>query len=232
MALQTLRQHLFNNIVALDNKLFVQRRGIPQGSVLSSMLCNYYYGHLERHHLASFLASTTPSPITAAPAVAAAAAASSNSSSSTGSGRHRRKRKRPDGQVGPASRLQVLMRLTDDFLYIADESRAAQRFVQVGRVVASVPACCLLTSRRLLLTSVLQAEGGPWLFGLRLHGEPTQDSCELRCQGVQDPAVSLRPLDTKLHRRRKLVSLLSRRVPAALVWPPAQCPHHGHPRQL
>lgn len=39
------------NVVRMsNNRLFVQERGIPQGSCLSTLLCCYYLGHLERKH--------------------------------------------------------------------------------------------------------------------------------------------------------------------------------------
>lgn len=42
-------------MLQLDNKFFVQSVGIPQGSVLSSLLCSLYYGHLENSVIFPFL---------------------------------------------------------------------------------------------------------------------------------------------------------------------------------
>jgi telomerase reverse transcriptase len=46
-----IKQHLQCNIVAMpgryEKRFFIQKSGIPQGSVLSSFLCNFYYGRLE-----------------------------------------------------------------------------------------------------------------------------------------------------------------------------------------
>jgi telomerase reverse transcriptase len=50
-ALQLLKEHLFSNVVQIDGQDFVQRCGIPQGSVLSTTLCNMYYAHFERRVL-------------------------------------------------------------------------------------------------------------------------------------------------------------------------------------
>jgi len=36
----------------MGKKYFRQRVGIPQGSVLSTILCNIYYAHLEKNKLA------------------------------------------------------------------------------------------------------------------------------------------------------------------------------------
>ncbi|KAL2018698.1 hypothetical protein VTK56DRAFT_472 [Thermocarpiscus australiensis] len=46
--------HVEQNLVRIGKKYYRQKSGIPQGSVLSSMLCNYFYADLERNHL-SFL---------------------------------------------------------------------------------------------------------------------------------------------------------------------------------
>lgn len=43
-----LKEHLFANTVQVDHQEYVQRQGIPQGSVLSTTLCNIYYGQFER----------------------------------------------------------------------------------------------------------------------------------------------------------------------------------------
>lgn len=52
--LNLLTQHLKHNIVKIRNRYYRQKEGIPQGSVISSLLCNYFYADLEANHL-SFL---------------------------------------------------------------------------------------------------------------------------------------------------------------------------------
>jgi len=52
--LDMLSQHVRHNVVKIGKKFYRQKKGIPQGSVLSSILCNYFYADLEAHHL-SFL---------------------------------------------------------------------------------------------------------------------------------------------------------------------------------
>lgn len=54
--LTLLKQHVQENIVKIGKKYFRQKRGIPQGSVVSSTLCNYFYADLEQKHL-GFLSS-------------------------------------------------------------------------------------------------------------------------------------------------------------------------------
>ncbi|EFQ29316.1 telomerase reverse transcriptase [Colletotrichum graminicola M1.001] len=48
--------HIEQNLVKVGKKFYRQKKGIPQGSVLSSALCNYFYADLEAQHLA-FLAA-------------------------------------------------------------------------------------------------------------------------------------------------------------------------------
>ncbi|KAF1929540.1 uncharacterized protein M421DRAFT_4010 [Didymella exigua CBS 183.55] len=43
-----LREHVERNLVKIGKRFFRQKTGIPQGSILSSILCNYFYAELER----------------------------------------------------------------------------------------------------------------------------------------------------------------------------------------
>lgn len=49
--LDLLEDHVERNIVKIGKKFFRQKAGIPQGSVLSSLLCSYFYAELEKEHL-------------------------------------------------------------------------------------------------------------------------------------------------------------------------------------
>ncbi|KAJ5312719.1 hypothetical protein N7508_003549 [Penicillium antarcticum] len=49
--LALLDEHVRYNLVKIGKKYFRQRNGIPQGSVLSSILCNFFYAELEREVL-------------------------------------------------------------------------------------------------------------------------------------------------------------------------------------
>lgn len=49
--LDLLEDHVERNIVKIGKKFFRQKAGIPQGSVLSSLLCSYFYADLEKEHL-------------------------------------------------------------------------------------------------------------------------------------------------------------------------------------
>lgn len=49
--LTQLEEHITNNIVKIGKKYYRQRDGIPQGSIMSTMLCSFFYGDFERRHL-------------------------------------------------------------------------------------------------------------------------------------------------------------------------------------
>ncbi|KAI4267754.1 MAG: hypothetical protein LQ337_008202 [Flavoplaca oasis] len=49
--LDLLRDHVGKNIVKIGKKFFRQKEGVPQGSVMSSLLCNCFYAKLEEKHL-------------------------------------------------------------------------------------------------------------------------------------------------------------------------------------
>lgn len=49
--LDLLKDHMERNIIKIGKKFFRQKNGIPQGSVLSSLLCNCFYAKLEEEHL-------------------------------------------------------------------------------------------------------------------------------------------------------------------------------------
>ena len=49
--LRTLEEHLKDNWVKLGKRYYRQKQGIPQGSSVSSLLCNLFYADFERGHL-------------------------------------------------------------------------------------------------------------------------------------------------------------------------------------
>lgn len=49
--LDLLDEHVRNNLVKMGSNYFRQRSGIPQGSVLSNLLCNFFYAQLEEEKL-------------------------------------------------------------------------------------------------------------------------------------------------------------------------------------
>ena len=49
--LATIREHVTQNIIKVDGRYLRTKTGIPQGSVLSVLLCGLFYAHLENHLL-------------------------------------------------------------------------------------------------------------------------------------------------------------------------------------
>jgi telomerase reverse transcriptase len=49
--LKLLQEHIQRNVVTIEKRFFKQRHGIPQGSVLSSLLCSFFYGGFENNCL-------------------------------------------------------------------------------------------------------------------------------------------------------------------------------------
>lgn len=46
--LELLREHVERNVVQIGKRYYRQREGIPQGSIVSSLLCSFFYAELER----------------------------------------------------------------------------------------------------------------------------------------------------------------------------------------
>ncbi|KYK55586.1 telomerase reverse transcriptase [Drechmeria coniospora] len=49
--MKLLADHVERNLVKIGKKYYRQRTGIPQGSILSSLMCNYFYADLEKQRL-------------------------------------------------------------------------------------------------------------------------------------------------------------------------------------
>ncbi|XP_072953030.1 telomerase reverse transcriptase isoform X4 [Typha angustifolia] len=55
-------EHVKRNVLKLDQKFYVQKVGISQGSLLSCLLCSFYYGHMERHVILPYLEKSYKQP--------------------------------------------------------------------------------------------------------------------------------------------------------------------------
>lgn len=53
-----IHEHMTNNMIRASSGIYRQRTGIPQGSAVSTILCNFYYGQLEREYLCNCVDST------------------------------------------------------------------------------------------------------------------------------------------------------------------------------
>jgi hypothetical protein len=104
--LSLLREHLQSNIMITNgrhgNRFLLQKKGIPQGSVLSSFLCNFYYGDVERNLLSPHLFKK-----------------SLNGSS------------QESVHKAAAEHLHLLVRIIDDFLLITTDRAMHRAFLQI-----------------------------------------------------------------------------------------------------
>ncbi|TIB12060.1 hypothetical protein E3P77_01177 [Wallemia ichthyophaga] len=49
--LKLLKEHIMENLIKINNRIYRQATGIPQGSILSTILCSFFYGMLERNEM-------------------------------------------------------------------------------------------------------------------------------------------------------------------------------------
>ncbi|PPJ57194.1 hypothetical protein CBER1_07028 [Cercospora berteroae] len=49
--LALLQEHVQSNLIQIGQRLYRQKKGIPQGSIISSLLCSYFYADMEREVL-------------------------------------------------------------------------------------------------------------------------------------------------------------------------------------
>ena len=110
-----LNEHVKRNVLQLGNKFYLQNCGIPQGSVLSSLLCSFYYGDMDRNVIFPFLerscgpATEHVSGKDNCPDVSAALSSSENN-------------------VIQAFPKYMLLRFIDDFLFLSTSKQQAASF--------------------------------------------------------------------------------------------------------
>ncbi|EEF44058.1 telomerase reverse transcriptase, putative [Ricinus communis] len=108
-----LYEHVKCNVLQLDKTFYLQGIGIPQGSVLSSLLCSVYYGHLERNVLFPFI------EITRGPTVEDLSRRC-NSWDSSAAGNS------SEDRLGSSP--YILLRLIDDLCFISTSKKQAESF--------------------------------------------------------------------------------------------------------
>ncbi|KAK2635485.1 hypothetical protein Ddye_030277 [Dipteronia dyeriana] len=97
------------NVMQLNKKFYQQGIGIPQGSVLSSLLCSLYYGDLERNVIYPFLEKTQRSVI------------------EVPSGNHNSGEDSRENTI-ISSPSNMLLRFIDDFIFISTSKEQATSF--------------------------------------------------------------------------------------------------------
>ena len=114
-----LRDHIFGQVVVANGnfgpRYLHQRNGIPQGSILSSMFCNTYFGSLEKVLFDNVFNETTSHFIRGN---------SSNECDSV--------------LVKNPNALHLLLRIVDDFLLISTDKNASIRFL--GKLNGGIPS--------------------------------------------------------------------------------------------
>lgn len=103
-----LKEHLKNNVLKLGRCFFLQTVGIPQGSVLSTLLCTLYYGHMERNVIYPYLSLSGHDMIIQADNGCASLEAT------------------PD--VSLSFPRYLLLRFVDDFLFVSTSKKQASSF--------------------------------------------------------------------------------------------------------
>jgi len=124
--LELLHEHLRKNVVRSGGVYLLQKVGIPQGSVLSTLLCGVFYAHLENAHGLR---------------EGGVESVDGRGSSRAGSSREATEARAPDSsrRFSP-KRLSantdtndgVLCRWTDDLLYLSASRAPAERFLRVA----------------------------------------------------------------------------------------------------
>ena len=114
-----LKEHIFNNVVSLGpGRSYLQQHGIPQGSILSTLMCNLYYGSMEKRKFPyifgqSHGAKARLNDPCKAEKFRKNLSVNNEKSISHSSGKH-----------------SVLLRLVDDYLLVTKDKVIAKRFVK------------------------------------------------------------------------------------------------------
>lgn len=147
--LDLLNKHIKKNIVKIGDKYYRQSIGIPQGSVLSPMLCSYLYADLERNHLKHLPGAHPPilssiqgsqssddwcyfsDESTKVVNILSKIGQQSLSDSSQNKSLSSSDSSSNNSSTNSSSQLPigVLMRLIDDFIYITSSQEASKEFV-------------------------------------------------------------------------------------------------------
>ncbi|OVA12268.1 Telomere reverse transcriptase [Macleaya cordata] len=114
-----LHEHVKHNVLQLGQDFYLQEVGIPQGSVLSSLLCSFYYAHLETNVIFPFLENIQETCYF-----------------EDTKGELRERHTCPDDDSAEnvlkddisASPNHILLRFTDDFLFISTSKKHAASF--------------------------------------------------------------------------------------------------------
>lgn len=126
--LSLLKEHITRNMVQFRNKFYLQQVGIPQGSVLSALLCSLYYEHMERNVIFPFLEKANR--------ILLAKQHASDDTSVSGDNH-----KTEIAAAAPGCE-SLLLRFIDDFLFISpSKKQASMFFTRMERGVRDYNCC-------------------------------------------------------------------------------------------
>ncbi|KAL8088758.1 hypothetical protein AgCh_038515 [Apium graveolens] len=108
--LSTLYKHVEQNVLQIDSRFYLQRVGIPQGSMLSPLLCSLYYGHMENNILDPYIRKIFESEKEFLSAESDASSAVSGEDASSGYPRY------------------MILRYIDDFFFVSTSKKLASEF--------------------------------------------------------------------------------------------------------
>lgn len=114
-----LKDHIFNNVVSVGpGRSYLQRHGIPQGSILSTLMCNLYYGNMEKTQFPYIFGQPPGTKVCVNDPV--------------GAEKFREDPGVSDEKLTSHSREKhsVLLRLVDDYLLVTKDKDIAERFVK------------------------------------------------------------------------------------------------------
>ena len=118
-----MREHVLNNFVKDGGQYYRQRVGIPQGSVLSSLLCCLLYAHVEQQCLAPLALPKLRFPLDGVERTTR-----DNDDNDDVNVSNNDNDNDNDSNSYDERYIGLLLRVIDDFLYVTTSAHAAQRF--------------------------------------------------------------------------------------------------------
>ena len=136
--IEILKDHVFNNLVNVaPGQSYLQTNGIPQGSILSTLMCNLYYGKMERMKFPQIFTSANH--------------LEKNKNVKKGKTSHSHLLLPPSSSSSSLSSdiasPSIMVRLIDDYLLVTKEKTIAEYFVRTMHTGVPEFACNVKSSK-------------------------------------------------------------------------------------